>query len=50
MNGADSKFYFPAYFRQSVMRTLVFTIPVPHKGRNALVRTVMSKLHQIGVH
>jgi hypothetical protein len=32
------------------MRTLPFTLPFAHEGRDTFVGTVISKLHQIGVH
>ncbi len=33
-----------------VMRTLPFTLPVPHESRNTLVGTVIPKLYKIGMH
>ena len=33
-----------------VIRTLPFAFPFPHEGRNPFIGTVISQLHQIGVH
>ena len=33
-----------------MMRPLAFALPFPHEGRNTLIGTFISQLHQIGVH